>query len=1459
MSPAKLTLPKVRLPKLAPLRGATVFCWIRGYSPATCGQVAGENPRLIVFQPFGLSSAKLSPAKLLEGGRIFGLRADLPLQAERQSAFIGVSRPEWHLLQLESMHLKQIGNQIPTCRWARGSLCLALLYLCFAAPLGAMTLPPGFTEEDFGSLWTEPVGLAFETSPLGANRVYAWERAGRVWVLENGVNSFIPLLDIRDEVGAYRDYGMLGFALDPNFRQNGYIYVSYVVDRHHLRHAGTPEYDPAANEYLAATIGRVTRYTARASDGFRTVDPASRKVLVGETIGTGIPILHGSHGPGHMVFGTDGTLLVAVGDAASWEEMDDGGPDGGSYAVQGLADGIIQPKEDVGAFRAQMVDSLNGKILRLDPATGDGVASNPFFEAAQPRAAKSRVWALGLRNPYRITLRPETGSHLASDGNPGVIVLGDVGQETWEEIDVITGGGQNCGWPLFEGLQAEPEYGASPAENLDAPNPLGGFFKFKDLLVQETLGTPSWPNPKNASQQVPASLRFMHGRPVIEAGRDEVLGGPVRAPTFNGTMATETKIGTPGSPVGGEQFLANASTGGVFYQGTDFPASYRGTYFHADYGQGWIKNIVFDANHRPVQVNHFATGGHPVFVASHPTQGALYYVDMTIPVVKKITYAPSGNLPPSAVAKANVTSGGATLPVQFSSAGSSDPEGKPLTYLWQFGDGTTSTAANPAHTFTAASATRREVHLTVTDAAGGTAQASVAVFVNHTLPQVEITSPIQGTKYPLTGDTEYRLTRRVIEAPNHPTSTRWKVFLRHENHEHGEPAMESAEAAATLSPVHSETEEYSYRILLTVTDDLGAVVEREVRLFPNAANAAPQAAWSTVSQARRTGAGPLVLDFAATVSDTDSTGVEGGELRVVCSTLDPLSILAEGRAPGQIDFDGTDVFHGGMKVGVAAAGAGSLIVTFNDAVTPMIARAILRRVTGDFATDGPRTLTLTLTDGDGGTSAPQVLTMNVADDAPVTLTTAAMLGHQVPGEPAGTTFAKLGAVSAGGFSGSLKIGTKVAPALFDAGGLVRVRVGDAALGLTAKIARLNPPSGDAALATLVLGAGVTASNDTVLLAGVSGGTLRVAAREGLPFSNSGLLLKSFLSIDGVTDSSGAIFFLAKLQGASVTVADDTALCAARPDGSVRLLVRKGTLMGTAKISVIGTLAGGAGTLAEGRWRMDGQTIGARLSLTSGRQLLCAIRADAGSPQDWTYLAGAGDFNDELAGAKIRSFGLPGFSADGVAAMAIFHTAEGGPTGASDRAIFARDNAGFSVLARKGSNAADPVTVQYRSFGEPVAGAGGKTAFTGWAGPAGGAASLGVWYAPAGELPKRIAVSRGMAPGGGRFNGFTSLALPNGASSGPAFTASLLLDAAAGVTASNNLGLWAADSAGALSLLLRTGKKVLVQGKERFVKSFTALAAVPGALGAAAGYDGSRFHVAVSFTDGSSAIVKIPAP
>ena len=113
--------------------------------------------------------------------------------------------------------------------------------------------------------------------------------------------------------------------------------------------------------------------------------------------------------------------MATCGDGAG---LTDAGSDPKSYYVNGLSDGILRPKENVGAFRSQMIDSLSGKVLRLDPLTGNGVPSNPYYDPANPRAPRSRVWALGLRNPFRMTLRPGTGSHNPADGTPASLRSG---------------------------------------------------------------------------------------------------------------------------------------------------------------------------------------------------------------------------------------------------------------------------------------------------------------------------------------------------------------------------------------------------------------------------------------------------------------------------------------------------------------------------------------------------------------------------------------------------------------------------------------------------------------------------------------------------------------------------------------------------------------------------------------------------------------------------------------------------------------------------------------------------------------------------------------------------------------------------------------------------------------------------------------------------------------------------
>ncbi len=711
------------------------------------------------------------------------------------------------------------------------------LLLLGSQQVQAQTPPTGFTSTVVSTGWNEAVGLTFSSS----GKMFVWERPGKVWVVVNGQRQLV--LDISAEVGGWEDHGLLGLALDPNFDSNGYLYLLYVVDRHYLINFGTAAYSATTNDYYSATIGRVTRYTATPAGTGYTVSPASRKILLGATKSTGIPCTFTGHCVGSLVIGADGTLLVSTGDGA-YPSQDDGSYPL-TYFAQALADGIIRPKEDVGALRAQLVDCLSGKILRLDPATGAGVPSNPFYDAANPSAPRSRVWAMGFRSPFRMSVRPGTGSPDLTAGNPGVLYVGDVGASTWEEIDVVDRPRQNMGWPLYEGLTTHDIFINLNSENFDAPNPLNGtagcnqpYFYFRNLLKQATpTGTAAFANPCNAAQAIAASVpTFVQTRPLLDW--NHAAGGPSRTGTFSGSTATTANIGAAGSPVSGPQFGGNAAVGGVFYPYADFPAGYQNSYFFGDYAAGWVRNLAVNGSNQPSAVANFVNSGAvPVAFGVSPTETGLFYVNFFPSEIRKISYQ-SSNTPPVAVASSNKTFGPSPLAVQFTGSGSSDPGGSALTYRWNFGDGTpASTAANPSHTFTAPTSapTNYTVTLTVTNGLGLSSTAQLTISANNTPPQVTITSPAAGTLYPLSGNTQYNLRATVTDAEHRASQLTyaWQTILHHQNHEHPEPVDTARQTSTTIQPLGCGAETYYYRILLTVTDAGGLATTREVRLDPD--------------------------------------------------------------------------------------------------------------------------------------------------------------------------------------------------------------------------------------------------------------------------------------------------------------------------------------------------------------------------------------------------------------------------------------------------------------------------------------------------------------------------------------------------------------------------------------------------------------------------------------------------
>jgi hypothetical protein len=262
-------------------------------------------------------------------------------------------------------------------------------------------------------------------------------------------------------------------ALDPNFPASPYVYVLYTYDAEIGGTAprwGTPGADsdpcptpPGPTSDGCLVSGRLSRLQASGN-----VMIGSEQVLIGDWCQQ-----YPSHSIGTVEFGPGGALYASGGDGASFNFADYGqdgnplnpcgDPPGGVGAV------MTPPTAQGGALRCQDLPtsgdpvSLDGTVIRVDPATGAGLSGNPLFTSTDANAR--RIIAYGLRNPLRFTFRPGTSE----------LWVGDVGWNDWEEINRIPTPtdttADNFGWPCYEGNNRQAGYdGAnlSICENLYA-------------------------------------------------------------------------------------------------------------------------------------------------------------------------------------------------------------------------------------------------------------------------------------------------------------------------------------------------------------------------------------------------------------------------------------------------------------------------------------------------------------------------------------------------------------------------------------------------------------------------------------------------------------------------------------------------------------------------------------------------------------------------------------------------------------------------------------------------------------------------------------------------------------------------------------------------------------------------------------------------------------------------------
>jgi len=262
-----------------------------------------------------------------------------------------------------------------------------------------------------GSIQVEPVFTTLSFSEM-TNLIQPNDDSGLIFITEQRgvINAFDAsrpqdgsyiFLDISDRVNrGGNEEGLLGIAFDPDYQSNGYFYVYY----------------SAANPRRSV----LSRFGLKQGTS-GLADPRSEVVILE------VEEPFANHNGGQIAFGPDGYLYIGLGDGGAAGDPQD---------------------------NAQNLGTLLGSILRIDvsglSATGDYriPADNPFIDTA---GARAEIWAFGLRNPWRFSFDRETS----------LLWAADVGQNAWEEIDIITRGG-NYGWNTMEGSHCY-----SPASGCD--------------------------------------------------------------------------------------------------------------------------------------------------------------------------------------------------------------------------------------------------------------------------------------------------------------------------------------------------------------------------------------------------------------------------------------------------------------------------------------------------------------------------------------------------------------------------------------------------------------------------------------------------------------------------------------------------------------------------------------------------------------------------------------------------------------------------------------------------------------------------------------------------------------------------------------------------------------------------------------------------------------------------------
>ncbi len=623
-------------------------------------------------------------------------------------------------------------------------------------------------------LVTEGLADPFELDVAEDGRVVYIQRTGQVKVLEQDTLRQFTALDFGYSLDLLRQSdGLLGLTLDNDFTENGWLYLLWS--------------DPAVPKM------NLSRFTMGPDN---TIDRASEKRLLDFTIWRGEGRAN-SHMAGSLAMDPDGNLYVATGDNAD------------PFNQQGYTP--IDERPGRRAYDAQATSAntndLRGKILRITPQD-DGTYTIPEGNLFSPgtEGARPEIYGMGFRNPFRITVDPQTNAVLIGDYGPDARVANPLrGPEGMVEFIRMTEPG-NHGWPYCHANnQPYVDYDfatGQSGEPFDCANPVNDS-----------------PNNTGLRELPPAQ------EPLVWYGY--------------GVSALFPELGSGGAaPMAGPVYRFDSELGVK----TKFPESYDGRWFVSEYARNFYKVLSLDeTTGELLSIDPFLPDETFVapFEAEFGPDGSLYIIDFgrgsgagrgstnADSGIYRIDYAADGRRPVSQFAP-DVDSGTAPLTVAFNGGASHSPDGLDITYEWDFeNDGVVdSTERTPVHTYTENG--QHTARLTVTDSDGLRGVSVQRITVGNTRPEVSFARPLAGGFAELGDTVPYSVD--VFDAEDGSTAdgtidcsqVTVATQLGHDDHRHPLDNYEGCTGEIFLDPADHGVGQNVYPVLGAGYQDLGA-------------------------------------------------------------------------------------------------------------------------------------------------------------------------------------------------------------------------------------------------------------------------------------------------------------------------------------------------------------------------------------------------------------------------------------------------------------------------------------------------------------------------------------------------------------------------------------------------------------------------------------------------------------